>query len=55
MGALKKESTEIKNKDVPEVLSSDEIVRQHFKNKADKTAAEESARKKKEDDLETPF
>ena len=55
MGTLKKESTETKNKDVPEALSSEEIVRQHFKSIADKAAAEESARKKKEDDLETPF
>ena len=55
MGASKKESTETKNKDVIETLSSEEIVKQHFKNKADIAAAEESARKKLEDDQNTHF
>jgi len=55
MGASKKESTETKNKNVAETLSSEEIIRQHFKNKADKAAEEESARKKLEDDQNTHF
>ena len=55
MGDLKKNSTEIKNKDVAETISSEEIIRQHFKTKADKAAVEESARKKLEDNQNTPF
>ena len=55
MGVSKKESNEKENNDVTETLSSEEIIRQHFKSKADKAAAEESARKKIEDDQNTPF
>ena len=55
MGDSKKDSTEIKNKEVTETLSSEEIIRQHFKNKADKAAEEESARKKLEDNQNTHF
>ena len=55
MGDSKKDSTKIKNKDVAETLSSEEIIRQHFKTKADNVAAEESARKKLEDNQNTPF
>ena len=55
MGVSKKESIEKENKDITETLSSDEIIKQHFISKADKAAAEESARKKIEDDQNTPF
>ena len=68
--ASKKESNAIKNieekplpstgekmssKDVDELLSSTVIVREHFKGKTDKAEAEESARKKEEDDQNTHF
>jgi hypothetical protein len=39
----------------PEPLSAEEIVRQHFQQKTDKIAAEESARKKEEDNQNTHF
>jgi len=50
-------STEEKmsSKDVDELLSSTVIVREHFKGKTDKIEAEESARKKEEDDQNTHF
>ena len=43
------------SKDVDELLSSTVIVREHFKGKTDKAEAEESARKKEEDDQNTHF
>jgi len=54
---LKKESKGEKNRsnDATESLSAEEIVRQHFQKKAEKTAAEESARKKAEDSQNTHF
>ena len=54
-------STEEKklSKDATESLSSTEIVRKHFQDKADKVAAEkaaeEAAKKKEEDDQNTHF
>ena len=61
----KKESTEKKSlpstgetkssKDVTESLSSAEIIRKHFQDKADKAATEEAAKKKEEDDQNTHF
>jgi hypothetical protein len=68
--ASKKESNAIKNieekplpstgekmpsKDVDELLSSTVIVSEHFKNKADKAAAEEAIKKKDYDDQNTHF
>ena len=57
MGDKKKESKGEKNRpnDVTESLSSEEIVRQHFQNKAEKAAAEEVARKKAADSQNTHF
>ena len=55
MGASKKESKETINQDSTKTLSSDEIIRQHFQDKADKVAAEKSAKKKEEDAQDTPF
>ena len=57
MGDLKKESKGKTNQpnDVTESLSSEEIVRQHFQNKAEKAAAEEAARKKVVDSQNTHF
>ena len=43
------------SKDVDELLSSTVIIREHFKGKTDKAEAEESARKKEEDDQNTHF
>ena len=43
------------SKDADELLSSTEIVREHFQNKTDKSGAEEAARKKEEDDQNTHF
>ena len=57
MGDIKKESKGEKNRpnDVTESLSSEEIVRQHFQNKAEKAAAEEAAIKKAADSQNTHF
>ena len=57
MDNLKKESKGEKNRsnDATESLSAEEIVRQHFQKKAEKTATEESARKKAEDSQNTHF
>jgi hypothetical protein len=43
------------SKDVTESLSSSEIVREHFQNQTDKAEAEESARKKEEEEQNTNF
>ena len=43
------------SKDVDELLSSTVIVREHFQNKADKTAVEDTIKKKEEDDQNTHF
>ena len=43
------------SKDVDELLSSTVIVSEHFKNKADKAAAEEAIKKKEYDDQNTHF
>ena len=43
------------SKDVDELLSSTVIVSEHFKNKADKTAAEDAIKKKEYDDQNTHF
>ena len=43
------------SKDVTESLSSSEIVREHFQNQTDKAEAEESARKKEEEEQNIHF
>ena len=43
------------SKDVTESLSSSEIVREHSQNQTDKAEAEESARKKEEEEQNTNF
>ena len=46
---------EISSKDVNEILSSTEVVREHFQTKTDKAAAEEAIKKKEYDDQNTHF
>ena len=53
--SLPSTGAKMSSKDVKELLSSTEIVREHFQNKTDKALTEEAIKKKKYDDQNTHF